>query len=826
MFDRLLRLNDGVLGGMPPLRTVINTAAALIFLTLSTLILSYDSVFSSVVGLAGLQVGSVAPQDIRAPISLTYESAVLTERRRQLVMQEVSPVYDPPDPTVSRQQISLLGQVITFIDNIRQDPFGSPEQKANDLAQITALTLDSEIVALILSMDSDTWRAVTAEMNLVLERVMREAIREVDLPQILDQLPTQVSVRFDAPTSSVVIAFVGDLVRPNRFPNTAATNQQREAAVAAVQPESISFERGQVIVREGERIEELDLEAFRQFGLLDSQDRRWQSIIRAFLSSSVVLAGFALYVIRTGSHFPLVERTELLLIMGGLFLIALMGGRAFQSATAAPLIYLYPAAALGLVYVAIIGTDIALIGMIALGFLIGTSSENSLEVATLVAAGGVVGALTLRRSERFNSYFRAGLVVAAVNVLVVVIFHLEIQANPAAANLPLLLVYGFLNGILTGVVALSALYVVSVVFNLPTSLKLVELSQPNQPLLQRLLREAPGTYQHSLQVANLGEQAADAVGANAALVRVAALYHDIGKMLNPAFFVENQADNVNPHDMLNDPYRSASLIISHVTDGEKLARQYRLPQRVRDFILEHHGTTLVSYFYNQAVNQAGDDESVDIEQFKYPGPKPQTRETAILMLADSCESTVRAIKPTNRQEIAEIIGRIFDSRAREGQLDESHLTLDDLTTLRGIFIEMLQAVFHPRINYPASGASVTAPTVADTRPARWLEADTLTSRPRDPEVDSPPPALPVPDTKPSPPRAESRTSLTQELPPVMRDDDDSPLPDVPPLRRTKTNGTTESKPNDVGNNPANTAPSLPESNTSEGDQQSGEENNI
>jgi putative nucleotidyltransferase with HDIG domain len=299
-------------------------------------------------------------------------------------------------------------------------------------------------------------------------------------------------------------------------------------------------------------------------------------------------------------------------------------------------------------------------------------------------------------------------------------------------------------------------------FNLPTGLRLVELSQPNQLLLQRLLREAPGTYQHSLQVANLCEQAASAVGANAELVRVAALYHDIGKMLNPHFFVENQADGVNPHDELNDPYRSTDIILSHITEGDKLARQNRLPGRIRDFILEHHGTTRVEYFYRRALAEAAESEEVDPTDFTYPGPIPQSRETAIMMLADSCEGTVRARRPANRQEIQDIVQGIIDTRTRDGQLDESGLTANDLKTVRGVFVDMLQAVFHPRINYPSS---MVAPKPKPT-PTPESMAETMTMR----AVAKPL----MPETR----------KASGEVPSGLGDEDDaSPMPEVPSLPR-------------------------------------------
>jgi hypothetical protein len=243
-------------------------------------------------------------------------------------------------------------------------------------------------------------------------------------------------------------------------------------------------------------------------------------------------------------------------------------------------------------------------------------------------------------------------------------------------------------------------------------LKLIDLQQPNKPLLQRLLREAPGTYQHSLQVGNLAEQAANAIGADAQLTHVAALYHDIGKMHNPLYFTENQQDIGNPHDTLNDPYRSADIIISHITEGLEMAKEARLPKRIRDFIQEHHGTTYVYVFYQRALNAVdGDESAVDISDFTYPGPKPRSKETALLMLADSCEAAVRSVKPQSKQEISDLIHKIIESKRADGQLDDSGLTLKDLKMIRAIFVEILQGMFHPRINYREAIARKT-----DTNP--------------------------------------------------------------------------------------------------------------
>jgi putative nucleotidyltransferase with HDIG domain len=226
-----------------------------------------------------------------------------------------------------------------------------------------------------------------------------------------------------------------------------------------------------------------------------------------------------------------------------------------------------------------------------------------------------------------------------------------------------------------------------------------------------LLMQATGTYHHTLMVANLSEQAAEQIGANALLARVGALYHDVGKIARPYMFVENQIGKDNIHDRL-DPLTSTEIITSHIKDGLDLARRYRLPSRVRAFIPEHHGTLRTSFLYHKAVERAGGDASkVDESAFRYPGPKPQSKETALLMLADGCEAAVRAKQPQTQEELAEIISQIMADRLADGQLDECPLTLHDLGTIRASFIHTLQGMFHPRIEYPELKRAPTTPAL-------------------------------------------------------------------------------------------------------------------
>jgi cyclic-di-AMP phosphodiesterase PgpH len=777
LFERYLNI--------PPERTVLAVhrtgvvAAAILFVLLTTFLIAFDDLFPGQNGIVGLQIGDIARQDIHAPISLTYESDELTNQRREAVAAAIQPVFDSPNPDVARRQSQFARQILDFIDNVRRDPFSSPEQKLSDLGMITALTLDETTLQHILEVDDSTWQAVDEQVVTVLERVMRDEIRQADMFNMMTQIRLEVSVRFSDPDAELITAIVSDLIRPNTFENPDETAQARQAAIDSVQPEQRSFERGQIVVREGVRIEAADYEALSQLGLLRPADFSLQVVGRAFLATIITMAILGLYIAR---FRPILfsGSPRILLLIASLFLITLTGAR-FLGVNGQ--IYVYPTAALALLLVSLIGPDIAVMGVLGLAVLIGLMAQNSLEITSLVAAGGLIGIPTLRRTENFNSYFFAGMMIAIANIAVVALFNIGTPLSQSA-NVLTLLVYSLINGILSAAAALVGLYIVTQLFNLPTSLKLLELSRPNHALLQRLLREAPGTYQHSLQVANLCEQAANAIGANAELVHISALYHDIGKMENPQFFVENQVNGINPHNGLNDPYRSAAIIIEHVTEGDQLARQHHLPARVRDFIMEHHGTTKVAYFYRKAIEQTGDESAVNIEEFTYPGPRPQTRETAILMLADSCESTVRAKRPSTKQAVEDIVQEIIETKLKESQLDESDLTLSDLKKIEDIFVDMLQGVFHPRINYPTAEPSVTATSAVTAVGTKTTEQ----TAPVEETTSAPVVELPVPTPKEVEPVKTQPHQATEFLSVTLDDDEfDAPLAQVPPLRRTGEN---------------------------------------
>jgi putative nucleotidyltransferase with HDIG domain len=293
--------------------------------------------------------------------------------------------------------------------------------------------------------------------------------------------------------------------------------------------------------------------------------------------------------------------------------------------------------------------------------------------------------------------------------IVVVIFRLPDPATDLLGKATLLGA-AIISGLLSASLGFGLLLLISSFLGITTSVQLIELSRPDHPLLQTILHNAPGSYQHSLQVANLAEQAARAIGANPLLTRVGALYHDAGKALRPQFFIENQVPDQNVHEQL-DPATSASVILAHVPDGMELARKYRLPASIQAFIQEHHGTMEVSYQFHAAIEAAGGDKSrIDIRDFTYPGPTPRSRETAVLMLADSVEAKARADSPPDREAIDKIVRWVIEDRLTKGQLRRTDLTLKDLDTIRSTFVKTLMNIYHPRLRYPEPSQEDTVPT--------------------------------------------------------------------------------------------------------------------
>jgi putative nucleotidyltransferase with HDIG domain len=369
--------------------------------------------------------------------------------------------------------------------------------------------------------------------------------------------------------------------------------------------------------------------------------------------------------------------------------------------------YVVPAGATVLLTAILLDGAAGVAMALALATLAGVMNQDAFAPAAYTLAGGLAAVITIVRAERLNVFVRAGVAIGLSNVAVLTAFNLIEQRDLAAILQGL--AAGTVNAALAVFLAVGSFAVLGNLFGIMTVFQLLELANPSSRLLRRLLMETPGTYHHSVMVGNLAERAAETIGADPLLARVAAYYHDIGKMKNPLAFIENQAGAHNIHDDMT-PESSARIIAGHVRDGIDLGYEYGLPVQIIGFIPQHHGTSVMSYFYGKALRELGGDEEVAArDRYRYPGPKPQSREAAILMLADGVEASVRSLEEKDEVSIRAMVDRIVDARVEDGQLDEAELTLRNLSQIKEAFVQQLLGMYHTRIQYPDNVVPIESP---------------------------------------------------------------------------------------------------------------------
>jgi len=714
-----------------PQRTVGRT----LFLTLLFLAIAGVSLISLatpyIAPLASsIQLGQVAPEEILAPRDITYQSEVLTQQQRDSAARAIAPIYTSPDTNIARQQLEKMRAALAFITSVRADSFSTLDQKMADIAALEDIYIDQETALSILALSDSRWQAIQQEAVVVLEQVMRNAIREDQLDGARRHIPNLVSLSLPEEQADIVVQLAGAFVTPNSFYSEAMTEAARQEAQEAVEPVSRTYMAGQTVIGRGQLINDTNLEALEVMGLAQSSFN-WKDILSAASLVIVLLVFLAIYIIRFTQLTQDVRGLTLLVVLFAVFLLV---GRIINPSNLA-ISYIYPLAAYSLLVAVLFGSNLAMITTLPLAVLVTYGLPNSLELVLLYTIGGYFGVMTLGSGSRITYFFLAGLAIAVSGAAIALVFNLP-QPGGDWRSVATLAGASALNGIAAASLTLLLQFFLAQLLGMTTALQLMEIARPDHKLLQLILRNAPGTYQHSLQVANLAEQAAEQIGADTLLTRVGALYHDVGKALNPIFFIENQAPgSTNPHDEL-DPVSSAQIIIKHVTDGLALAREHRIPVRIQDFILEHHGTMLTRYQYINAVKATnGNEDQVDAERFRYPGPRPQSRETAILMLADGSEARLRAERPTSEEEIRRLVKDIIQNRLTNGQLDDTDLTLADLDTIADSFTATLRGIYHPRIEYPKLDTS-PAPA-SDPEPTRPVVTRTSQDIPVASQTDTP-----------------------------------------------------------------------------------------
>lgn len=642
-----------------------------------------------------MRVGEVTSQEILAPYSLSFESEVLTELTRQDASKVIEPIYLSADPSIGRHQIEDLRTVLYYISTVRQDVYADKDQKLTDLSSIHNLSLTDETAQRILLVNADRWQTIEYESTSVLEQVMRNTIRANNLTLTRNNVPSIVDFSFPEEQAVIVIELVVPFIVPNSLYSEEQTQAARDAARANVEPVTRSFVAGQTLVRRGQIIRPEDWEALDRYGLIQPENR-YQEIAASAIIVMVVCLFIGFYFTRR-KLTPINDLKSLVLIAVTFCVFLALARFLIIDRTILP--YVYPLAAFGLTLSIIFNLEIGIVFTIALGILTAFGTPRGFDLTLFYIIPSLIGMLLIGKARRIASFFGSGLAVGIAGAGIVLAYRLGDSVTDWI-GIASLSGASIINGLASASLTLFLQYLFSQLLDIITPLQLLDTARPDHPLLQHILRNAPGSYQHSLQVSNLAEQAAEAIGADTMLVRVGAIYHDCGKSINPQFFIENQVkDELDSHDDI-DPATASATIIQHVVDGEVLAKKYHLPSRVIDFIKEHHGTLLTQYQYTQALRMAHKPEDVDKALFKYPGPAPQSRETALLMLADGTEARARAELPKDEPALHNLIGKVIDYYLTAGQLENTDLTLKDLKTIAESFFNTLRGIYHPRIQYP------------------------------------------------------------------------------------------------------------------------------
>ena len=642
------------------------------------------------------EIGDVSSQDIQAPQTLSFVSDVLTEQARKEAELNISPIYLPADPGITRRQIENLRNAINFINLVRDDAYATRQQKMDDLSRISNINLHEELAEKILDLSQNRWEETQLEALVVLEQAMRSTIRDNQVLETRRAVPTLIDFNLPENQAMIIEELVKPFITATSLYSEEQTQRAREEAKNSVTEITRKIMAGEAIVSRGQIITPLIREALEEYGLIQTR--------KTGASSFAAIALVALSAVITIFYFkkldpPFTDEINSQAVIAAGFVLFLYGAHLLiPNRTVIP--YIYPLPAFGLTVASLFPSGLGIVLVILLSILSAYGAPFSLDLTLFYMLSGLIGILILGKGRRISSFFWAGLAMGASGSAVILAYRLPALTTDWIGIFTLIGA-SFFNGFASAGLTLILQFAFSQLLGITTAMQLLELSRPDHPLLQLILQNAPGTYQHSLQVANLAEQAAKAIGADALLVRVGALHHDAGKALNPLYFIENQVSGkLNPHDDI-DPQTSSATIIRHVPDGVNLAKKYRIPERLQDFIREHHGTMVTRYQYNQALVLAGNEpDKVDIEGFKYPGPVPMSRETALLMLADGCEARARAEVPKNDEEIFNLVKNHIEYIQYEKQLDHTSLTLKELNLIAESFVNALRNTYHPRLKYP------------------------------------------------------------------------------------------------------------------------------
>lgn len=644
-----------------------------------------------------VEVGKPSTKEIRADKSVVYEDVNETRIRREKAAQSAGKAYKD-DPTAKSTTIKGIEEYFSMVDEVRSDESIPEQNKLAELKRKVGVGLPESVLKTSLSEDSERLGILKEKAISVDSAILETRVSESNLAKKQNEIRDAVAeLPLTAEEKDVVANIASKSLKPNYILDPIETKKIQDEEVAKVGPVYRTIKRGDVVVKKDKVVTESDKLALIKLDQLYSYFSLEKFMSMALITLGIFLvAGIFSYRLKR----EIWEKTTVLFILFIITIAFIIVTKIFTMMVESysPLWgYLIPLAALSMVVAILFEWQIAVMMTFCSSIFVGLLTQNNFEYLLVAILGGLFSIFMVSHLSRGAEFRKVGF----CNGLAIGLFAFGVNMSfdPSLIKGFYAFLVGFGNGIFSTVLTIGGLYFLETSIHITTPLKLLELSNPNKPLLKELMEAAPGTYNHSLMVANLSEVAAEAIGANSLYARVSAYYHDIGKIKYPEFFVENQK---NPYDSQHDnisPHLSALIITSHVKEGVELGKKYKLPQSIICIINEHHGNSVVSYFYHRA-KRGITKFKVEEDDFRYSSDKPKSRESAIVMLADSVEAATKALRSPTPNQIEQLNKKIIQSKVNDGQLDESNLTLAEINKIVNSFVKTLTSVYRQRVSYP------------------------------------------------------------------------------------------------------------------------------
>lgn len=634
-----------------------------------------------------LKVGDIPKSDIKAHREIIDESA--TEARKKEAEEKVDKQYSLRTDVQKQSEEKIKGFFSSVEKVLAQDK--SEEEKAKLIPRAPFKITDeqSNKIASMNAQSTKNLESVCIDgLNKAYEAPIEDG-NEQDLKDAKKEYTDFISSSDLSDSEKAIALNFVNVVEPNFFYDKEKTDELIKETLKQVPP--VMIKKNQIVVSEGEPVTAHQLELLGTLGLLS--DSASAICIYIALGVLVIIVMYLQYGYIHKYYTAINKEFSKIVMISILNVFPVILARLFGMMSN----YIIPLACMPMLITLLLNYKISLVFSMLNVILIGGAVGFNPNIIILAILNVVLGGTLLRKMQQRNDILYSSITVAVLSSILT--FSVGTLTTNNFMEILADSTFAAAGAILSGILTIGVLPFFESTFDIVTNAKLLELSNPNNPLLKKLLMEAPGTYHHSILVANLAELAAEQVGGNPLLARIGAYYHDVGKTKRPYFFRENQFGKKNPHDRLK-PEVSSKIIISHVKDGSELAKEYNLPKTIHDFIVTHHGETLVKYFYLTVKNNSENPEEVKEEDFKYPGPKPMSKEQGIVMLADSTEAAVRSINEPTEEKIEKMVNNIIDDKLASGQLDNCDLTLRDISKIKKCFLKALNGIHHERIEYP------------------------------------------------------------------------------------------------------------------------------